>query len=646
MDFSLLYLAAFLIPLPFNSFGADLFEIPKQSYLLVFLGIALLTISIYIWKKKKLELWSHPLISAGIIFWLTSLSLSSLFGIAPLESFWGGERLQGLFSAILYVIHFFICLQLLRHEKTQKIFFKILLGVGVFISLHALLQYFHLDPLALGDINEASGRSYSTLGQPNLLGQWLIFPIIVALLDPPAPCLPAGWPLKGGVRSPLVPVHRGGRGLGGPLILLFSSALLTTFNRASILGISISLGIFFLSKLPWKTWKKISLSAFTIILLSGILMASGGTRSLVTRSTLIRDSLPLVQKYPLLGSGPETFYQTFERVGTKDLYLSERLFDIPDRVHNEALQVLLDQGLVGLLLYASAFAILLWGYVKKEKKSPAGEVAFYSLLASLIAVQFGFSMTAQIVTLLSMLAIVVNDIFSLKKFTIPITSVAGRLMIVGLGLLLFLGLEYRAYSIVRADIAFGHGVESYFSNSEQSLQDFKEAVKLSPFYRNYLYHAISFISAGEVRNTNVQQTLADFVEQLGQLTKESFHTDLSRATIAQAMGQPEAAERSLASASEKAPNWPYVWLLWGDFEFQQQHFREAIEKYERLISLAPPTWTWECDHKKHSFEDQEKLRIFKKGHALFYEAIKNLMQSYAKVGKEELKKGLMNCYEP
>ncbi|GEM_PF-1804945 len=631
MNFSWAYLSIFLIPLAVSPLGADLFEVPKHGFLLAFLGITILGLMVQIWKKKKLEFWTHPLVTMGIILWLVSLSLSSFFGIAPLESFWGGERLQGLFSTVLYVLHFVICLQLFRHERAQQLFFRILLGVGVLLSLHAILQYFHLDPLTLGDINEASGRGYATLGQPNLLGQFLIFPIIVAFLDPPAP-------LNGGVLSPLV------RGLGGLVVLLLSSALLTTLNRASILGIFISLGIFLLSRLSWTTWKKILLAAVAITTLGGMLIISGGTRSLSTRSTLIRDSLPLVMKHPLLGSGPETFYQTYQTVGTKDLYLTERLFDIPDRVHNEALQVLLDQGFVGLFLYASAFALLLWLYLKKKEKSPALRIAFHSLLASVIAVQFGFSMTAQVITLLAMLAILVNECLFLKKFSIPIKNIAIKWLLLALGLFLFLGLEYRAYAIVSADIEFEQGVESYFSSPEKSLRSFEEAIDQNPFYRNYLYHAISFLSSGRPLNTKAQQGLARFVEQLGQLTRDSFHTDLAAATIAQAAKRPDLAEQYLKNAGEKAPNWPYVWLLWGDFEFQQQHYREAIEKYERLLSLAPPTWTWECEKEKHSFEDQEKLRIFKKGHALFYEALGHLEESYQKVGKEDLREQLSKLH--
>ena len=55
------------------------------------------------------------------------------------------------------------------------------LVIGAVIAVHAILQKFHLDPLQLGNIDEASGRSYGTLGQPNFLGQWLIFPFFIAI---------------------------------------------------------------------------------------------------------------------------------------------------------------------------------------------------------------------------------------------------------------------------------------------------------------------------------------------------------------------------------------------------------------------------------------------------------------------------------
>lgn len=607
MNWKFLYIGVFLIPLFINPWGADVFELPKQAFLMVWLSAAVVVTVISVIRKPML-IRHHRGVSAFLLLWLVSLTISTVLSPAPWEVFVGSaERMQGLLAMILYAVHFYICFQIFAEPRAQKVFFNLTIGVGAVLSGYAILQYFNLDPFDFADITDASGRAFATLGHPNFLGQWLIFPIMVLLLY---------WkPLKNNFSRAKGIFQRFPR---IRLTILMFGGLITTLNRASMLGIGIALALFFIIK-KQISWKKILVAAVIVSIAAVTTLASGvitnaSLRSIFSRTVLVKSSLPLIVENPLFGTGSESFYQTIQTTLLPELYETEHMFTLPDRVHNELLQIMLDQGLFGLSLYLFMIGFLIWVAVNRRLRSPASNIAFYSIIAYLISVQFSFSMTPHWVFLMAMWAILLNETISLKKKPLMIRNPLTMAGALTAGFAIVNILLVRSTTLVAADIFFDQSIQEVIMEGQSG--SLEKAVKLNPWNREYLYHGISFLNVLPNPQHKIQ-VMEGFLKKLEKLTGKNFQYHLAAAELDQVKGNREGAEQHFVEASQQAPNWPYIDLLWGDFLFEQEGCEKARPHYERLIELAPSYWNESAG---------EKARIFKKGHQLFFDAMDRLYE--------------------
>ena len=145
---SLFYLAIFFVPAVFNPFGgANPYEMAKQSFLFLAIGIFLLLVIVKLWRARETKLFFNKTVFSIFGLWILSYALSTIFSTAPIESFWGTyDRLQGFLTSAYYGIHFLICLQLFRDEKFTRAFFVVTILAGVFVSVYAVMQKFFPDP--------------------------------------------------------------------------------------------------------------------------------------------------------------------------------------------------------------------------------------------------------------------------------------------------------------------------------------------------------------------------------------------------------------------------------------------------------------------------------------------------------------------
>lgn len=613
-DWRFWYLTIFISPLIVNPSGLFPYEIPKQVFLILMIIFVVLY---FVISGRNININFNKNVFYFVGLWLLSLIISTLFGVAPLESFWGStERMQGLFTWILYLIHFFVCLQIFNQENFKRIFFNLVICVGIILSIYAILQYFKIDPLNISDINDASGRSFATIGQPSLLGQWLIFPFIILFIKI---FETGGWEKRGAFIS---------------LLSIIGLALFTTLNRASILGIILSLVLFFIHKFKQKISIKISITGVIILFFIVFsLISLGGLRSINSRLNLVKPIVPLIENHWLIGTGPETMYQTYQQVLSKDIYLTENLYDIPDRIHNETVQVLLDQGFIGLFLYLFVIWFLIKMFFKKETFTFAENVSYFSIIAYFISVQFSFSVSSHVLILFAMFAVF---LCSKLKFFKKIIKIRSFLMIATFKVIILsvsVFYLYNGLAILKSDILFQKGLDSYFDMDGDSIKFFDSALKLNNHSRYYLYHASNLLSVKEQGNPQLDERLKKYLADLGKLTNYSYHYDLAMAKYYDRKNDPKQKEVYFLNASQKAPNWPLVYQQWGMDLFENENYQDAIKKYEKLMDLAPPYWTWSGKLDDLNFEDKEKYRLFKKNHELFYMAMRQLASSYKKAGE-------------
>lgn len=605
-EFIYLLVIAFL-PLVVNPFGLGPYEIPKQ--VLLILGIVFAGLYFLLAAGGKISFIFNKYVFVFAVLWLGSIAISTFFGVAPMESFWGStDRMQGLFTWILYLLNFYICLQIFGDEKWRKVFFNLVIGVGLILSIYAILQHFRIDPLGISNIDEASGRSFATLGQPNFLGQWLIFPFVIIFTKI---FEEQKWKKKNVLIF---------------LLLITGAGLATTLNRASILGIGLSLILFLIHRYKSKLSFKIFAVGGTILgFLIFLLIFAGGFRSVNSRLNLVKPLVPLVQEHWLIGAGPETIYQTYQKVLSKDIYLTENLYDIPDRIHNETLQILLDQGIVGLALYLFLIGFLVALFFKKGELPFEQAACYFAIIAYFISVQFSFSISSHMTVLLAMVAILLLTSMRFSVKTIEIKNILSRgLFKIGI-LMVCIFYLYTGLSILMADVHFDRAINSYFSDSGESINSFDLAIKLNPNSRYYLYNASNLLSAKEPTLSMKE----GYLDRLGLLTNYGYHYDLAMANYYSKIKDVEKMDYHFEEAARKAPNWPLVWQQWGGALFEKNKHEAAAEKYENLLALAPKYWTWSTN------SDKEKHRLFKKNNELFYMAMHRLVTCYEKLGRKD-----------
>lgn len=594
------YLLVFLTPLVVNPFGLGPYEIPKQVYLMLFVVFASLYFVVSKLKILKFSI-SAPLIF--VLLWGLSIFISSVFGISPYESFWGStERMQGAWTWTLYLAHFLICLYLFKDEFFKKSFLGLTVVVGVVLSIYAILQQLGVDPLNISDINEASGRSFATAGQPNLLGQLLIFPIFVLIVF--------FWKEKLWKKKVFFFIS---------LMVVFTG-LFSTLNRASILAVGLSAVMLVFYKSSKKLSPKLVVPGiFFLLAVAFILFEVGGGRSLYSRISLLKPAPNLVIENPFIGTGPETTYKSYQAVLDKNLYSGENLFDIPDRVHNEPMQILLDQGIFGFALYAILLWFLLKLFWKGRLKNDYQIMAFFSILAYIISVQFSFSLSAQMIFLSGMWALMVADVKLGGRQFFRISNKFSIALVKFFVLAVCFFYVRSGFSIIYADVLFARGLENYFSQNGLSEQYFEAAAKFNPNSRYYLYHGTN-LSLGELEDATL---LNDFLQKnlsrLKTITGDGYHYDLAAANYYANKRDFAKADRHFSLASTKAPNWPFVWQQWGDYLFEREDYERAIEKYEKLLGLVPAYWEW---------KDDDKVRLFKKNNSSVLMALHRLVKAY------------------
>lgn len=603
------YLAIFLVPLVFNPFGgANPYEMTKQSFLFLILGVFLLLVVVKLWRGREMEVYFNKTVFLIFGLWILSYVLSSVFSFAPTESFWGTyERLQGFLTSAYYGIHFLICLQLFRDEKFMRAFFAVAILCGVFVSVYAIMQEFLFNPTRLATEGIFAGRPYATIGSPTGLGQFLIFPFFVSLFY--------------GISE--WRKNRRQSFLFFAVAVLMAIALGFSENRASILGIGIALILFIFSALKGNIKKWIFAGIIIFSLAGFVFFLSPNLRSLGTRSVLWKDSFKLISQFtPLqfgVGTGLETYYHEIQKTLSPDIYLYERMTDIPDRSHNALLDAFIMRGAFGFLLSALNVVFLIYLFAKRKINTPFVRISYFSIIAYTISVQFGFSLTSQIVFLFAMWAILLLNYFDFKQIKIslsPPARIPAKILIGIFLVALSLFSLWNSKRLFQTDSLFNKAISAYFVSEKIGLDAFDKVIQESPFYA-YPYRTVFILFDDYIKKSaDIIPGMEFYANKLGEITNKSFHYNLAMAKVADAKGEKGSAEIYFNRVAEQAPNWAILWMEWGELLFKEKDYKGAIEKFEKLVIL--------------SAIDKEKYRTFRISNSRFFQAMEMLKESRVK----------------
>lgn len=413
----LFYLLIFFTPLLMNSVTSELFEFNKMLFVyFITIIIGALWLTDIILHKKSIKHFL-PLDIATLLF-LASQLLSTLTSIDRHTSFYGyyGRFNGGLLSIITYVILFYAFINYTSFKELRR-FIIISLISSIVVIFWGLPGRFGKDLSCYVFTGELSNscwtdqfrpaeRLFSTLGQPNWLGSYLaihFFLSLSLLLDK--------------IRKNRTVFSVGSLAIFGYLLLNFMIILFTR-SRSSLLatiGALVVIAVMYgIAGIKRKQYINKSMGVFVSILAAGmvILMLAFGTgvekvdslfkslgktqkievtekpkqndtvplqnKMLVTDSYDIRKivwqgAVELAKKYPLTGTGVETFAYSYYFVRPTEHNLTSEWDYLYNKAHNEFLNYYATTGIPGLVTYLLLLVTSLFVGVRAFIKSKENE---------------------------------------------------------------------------------------------------------------------------------------------------------------------------------------------------------------------------------------------------------------------------------
>jgi|GEM_PF-2961032 putative inorganic carbon (HCO3(-)) transporter len=635
-------LALCLLPIAFYPLHSSPFLATKVLLLsfLVFLGVLF-------WALDCL------LSRGGQPFWdAASLALLLFSAWALLRYPWSSGLSSNLRSPFLYpalALLFFLARQYGREEGRMRILIQVVLGVGGLVCVYGLLQFagldlslYRLEGSAFGPIRPEGrwGRPFSTLGNPNFLGEFLAGLLPLALVF----YLSAG---------------RARRWLGGGLLLASLFLILVSGARAALLAALGGSAFFWWEGRRRFLWRRLGPLLVAVLVLVGAGMWVPGVRDSLYRSPkklaamgavgegsagarLLwwRISLEMIKARPFLGTGTGTFreaYPDFQR----QFFQKQRARVWIERVkaawkdnynatveapHNEYLQMAAEMGLPGLLLFL-AFLFFLFrspregGSPLSVWQSGARAGCFSLLLASAFAFPLHRPSTGLLFFLLA--ALLGPQPQEVGEGEAEKREGGDALF----GLLLVLIACLLLLQFIQQGRAFASGLHLYrgigyhlAGKSGLALEEIGEAKALNPKDREIDYWAgLVHLRAGRLHSAREflrvaqasfssphllllrAEIQADLKDREGAHTlyQEAIRTYPGLAPLHAGLGALYAREgryaqalAELERAKEADPSYAETYHFLGHLHLRRGQIKEAQEAWDRFLALAPQGHPW------------------------------------------------------
>ncbi len=380
---SILYLTMFLIPVVFIIYTRDQFELPKLTVLRVLTGLMLGLWGVRIVAAGRVAFRRTPL-DLPVLVWSALQIVTTIVSVSGYVSLMGEyENFRGLITVLNYTALFFIATNFIRSRRQiDRLLFTILLS-GLIITLYGIAQFFGIDFIRWNPNSIAPGRYFSSLGNPNFLAAYLsmVMPLVIVFFVETKSrfrkalllfsFIAMFWALLG-------TDSRGGLlGLVAAVLVLTGFALWKGYRilqrRAQQQGAPFKVLIHKAVK-QYRSW--LALIGMVLLLVVSISATFGRHHmarmadtiihfhQAITRSRLYiwKPALQIFEHHPVLGTGLDTFKTVFPRYATPEFARVDGANVSSRTAHNEVLQVLACQGLVGLIIvtWLTVMILLQW----------------------------------------------------------------------------------------------------------------------------------------------------------------------------------------------------------------------------------------------------------------------------------------------
>lgn len=615
--------ALFFVPIYFAWFHENftVFDINKSVALRLLITISLSALLVWMaaggyWlrcKSKMLRIvWSAV---AGLFL------LSSLLSLHPAISLLGSyERQQGFHNLIAYLLFFILIIFAFRERRDVEKAIIALQYSAAFVCIYGLLQVLGLDFLHWAESSIA--RIFSTLGQPNFLGHFLVVTLpltLYAILF---------------LYKRLVTKTLG--------ILLFAAQLIClvfTYSRSAWLAFIISFLAAGLLAL-WHYKKRVlfftvSITAIVIFVLLSLapvrnfLLEKNGGDSLsivyrVATAFDIREGTTATRLHywsagwrafieapfsrQLIGFGPDVQATVYVQQYRTDWAYYERMNAFPDRAHNAPLDILLQFGWVGFGIFTIFVVLCVWPLWQTLRRAEGahywlGVSILIALVAYVVNNLFSFSLTAMSMILYSLLAMSYlygHHYAVVEERPITFFQPFSR-YILATGIITLLLVIFYAYNIrpIVADYYYMQVKKAEARNDCRKTLDNMEKVlswyPTSPYYgRAYLHHSVNCFSAVTTPESQ-QQLINNIIDQSKQLPAQTsqFHTltDLAHAySILGYYADPDYYQQAELYYKKMIERGPYITTTlqdYGRMKLWQAKFAEARDIFNQGLAITP-----------------------------------------------------------
>ncbi len=312
--------------------------------------------------------WNWSLIFQLVIGFATLLSF--LYSNNQFNSFWGNNNIpsDGLLTIIIYFLFSFLLVQVVTSEDELGQFNFVLIASCFLLATYGVIQHYGHDPVDWWGYSQMRSNAYGAIGQAvgfaTILGA--IFPLILMRY--------------------LTLTKKSSKNISLFLLLIFLLGIMFSGSRMPMvltLALSILVCIVYWYKIRNKEATRKVLGYFFILILSQAIYYGESTDNALThklkpevvstglneRIQVWQDAIKIWQKYPLLGSGPETFALELKLVNTKDFNSNQNWGLYWHKAHNHIFHYLATIGIIGLLshLFFAGF-IFYWIFKLVFKK--------------------------------------------------------------------------------------------------------------------------------------------------------------------------------------------------------------------------------------------------------------------------------------
>lgn len=495
----LVYCMLFLLPLFYLPDITLHFELPKIVLFRIFLLLMLFFTVFRVLKSGQIEIFSifqKSLVKKLLFGFLIILVIGVGFSIAPRVSFWGSYyRMQGAYMWLHYFLFFLLlCLNFHSREQWRKAFKAIFVGF-IFSFVLALIQLFDLPFFRQEAWSEFPDRAFAGFESPSYFAYYILLVIF--------PCL--------SVKK---------KSFRRILFIMAITAIILTQNRAALLGLIMGLSFYAIVYSIYFRGKKwlifgillpLIFAAFFFInnklsLQNRFLLEGENLTSIETRLKIWRDVVPMLNDRPLFGYGLQTFQLAFEDYADEGLFDLENGVDVPDKAHNNLIEIMANLGVAGLTYFlVTLFMVFYMGLRALAKLKDPKRSSMLAILATFFAIfvadLFGFLLTAHYVFLSFLLAyffyLLSERMVSKKLYLGKFTSLALKTFFT---IFVLAAIVFQNIFFVIADFYANKGIAALGKNDVNGIiENFSIATMLMPqqSYYNYFLASVMF-EAGDL----------------------------------------------------------------------------------------------------------------------------------------------------